>query len=578
MPTFCRRPAGLLALALLPCLLALLPAGAAEPRRPRLAVLVYFDQFRGDYLSRWEDLYGPDGFRRLTKDGAWFQNCHYPYANTVTAAGHTSVATGCSPETHGIIANDWYDRDAKADVYCVGSDRYERVPPRPAKAAAEEKDDKGDKEETAIRKKKYKGVSPERVLAPTLGDALKEATGGKGRVVALSFKDRAAAAPAGQHPDACYWFDPDGGVFATSTYYRDRPHSWVADFNAGRAADRWFDKEWTRLRPDLDYARYSGRDDQPGESKGVAQGVTFPHPFDGGPKKLKNLYYEQVYTSPAGNELLLELAKKAVEAEELGKHDTPDFLSLSFSCNDPVGHAWGPDSQEVLDVTLRSDLIVKELLAFLDAKVGKGNYTLALTADHGVCPLPEVSQSAGRAARRVLPPLLKAKANDFLTKTFGGDEKTRWVEEAIAPWVYLSREVMKQHDVKQEDVEAALADWLKKQTGIERAYTRTQLLKGVEAEDAVGQKVRRSFQAERCGDLYVLVKPYFLVYGLTGTSHGTPYEYDTHVPLVVFGAGVKPGVRKEEVTPQAAASILARALGIKPPAKADAPVPAGLFE
>jgi hypothetical protein len=583
MPSRCRRALVVLALLAISFALPLLlitprPAHAAEPERPRLAVLVFFDQLRGDYLTRWDELFGAGGFHRLEKDGAWFQDCHYDYANTITGAGHASVAGGCRPQTHGIIANEWFDRAAGAEVNCVSNDRYDRVPP-PVKAELKDTCDKAEeKPAETVKKKKYKGVAPDRLLAPVLADALKEATGGKGRVVSLSFKDRGAVLPGGKGPDACYWFDTDGGVFVTSTYYRDRPHAWVAAYNEGRPAERWLGKQWTRLDPKLDYERYSGKDDAPGEGKGSSQGVTFPHAFDGGPKKLKSVYFDAVYNSPFGNEMLLEMAKRAIDEEKLGRHEAPDLLCLSFSCNDPIGHVWGPDSQEVLDMTLRTDLVVKELLAALDDKVGKGRYVLALSADHGICPLPEAARARGHEAGRVPAALLKAKANEFLVKKFGGDDKTRYVAEGIHPWVWLNYDLVRTKRLNTTDVAQALADWLKQQPGILATYTHAQLVAGVAKDDDIGQMVRRSFHPDRCGDVGVVMKPYHIMYGLTGTTHGSPHSYDTHVPLLVYGPGVKSGVHKERVRPQAAAVILARALGIKPPASAEVSVPDGLFE
>jgi hypothetical protein len=569
--TSCRRflgpvlVAGLVALA--SCAVLVPPAATAAPPpddgRVRLAVLVVFDQLRGDYLGRWQDLFGSDGFRRLERDGAWFQNCHYAYANTVTAAGHASVATGASPSVHGLVENEWYDRAAGELAYCTTSDRYRRVPPVFPEAEG---------------KKKATGGTPDRLLAPTLGDALKAATGGKGRVVSLSLKDRSAILPGGRQPDACYWFDPAGGAFVTSTYYRDRVHPWVDDFNRGKPADQWFGRDWTRLRPDLDYEPRSSPDDQDGEGRGILQGRTFPHPMNAKLAGVGGLYYQALYTSPFGNDLLLDLAKRAVDAEELGRHDTPDLLCVSFSSNDAVGHVWGPDSQEVLDVTLRSDEIVRDLLAHLDSRVGKGRYLLALTADHGVCPLPEVSRRQGRDAGRLPLDFLTGQAQDFLDNTFGGDGTSRWFEMAPPPWVYLNRKLLEQRGLKSSQVEEALAGWLKKQPGIQAVYTRGQLQHGVSAGDGLGQAVLRSYYPERSGDLVIVLKPYWLFSSLLmTTTHGTPHAYDTHVPLLVYGPGVKAGTRADAVTPQAVAAILARGLGIEPPAKAEVPVPADLF-
>lgn len=542
------------------------PAAAADSARPKLVVLVYFDQLRGDYLSRWQTAFGEGGFRRLTAEGAWFTNCHYPYAYTVTAAGHASVAAGCPPQAHGVFGNDWYERAEGKAVNCVGSDRHEQVPPKTA-ADPDEDDKKAGKG----------GVSPERLLKPTIADALKDATGGKSKVVSLSMKNRGATLPAGRRPDAVYWMDGGTGQFVTSTYYRDAVHPWVAEYNATKPADRWRGKVWERLRPDLDYDRLSGPDDVAGESKGApGQGRTFPHPFEPADPKTKSAYYSAVYTSPFGNDVLLGLAEQAIDAEGLGADDVPDLLSLSFSSNDAVGHAWGPDSHEVLDVTLRSDLIVKRLLDVLDAKVGKGRYVLALTADHGICPLAEVSRAKGRDAARVQP-ATAAKVEAFLAETFGKGT-AKWVEAVSGPWVYLNAKAVAAAGLRRSGVEAALAAWLVKQAGVQAAYTRTQLTAGVPADDAVGAAVARSFYPARSGDVYVLLRPYHLPSAAlgTGTTHGAPWEYDTHVPLVVYGAGVKPGVREARVTPLATAAILAAAAGVPAPAAAE-PVPDGLF-
>lgn len=541
-------------------------AGADAAEKPRLAVLVVFDQLRGDYLTRWDTLFGEGGFHRLEKGGAWYQNCHYPYADTWTGAGHSSIATGCPPRVHGIIANEWYDRAAEATVSCVSSERYQRVPPFVFSTHVED------------GKKKPKGVSPERLLAPTLADVFKQATGGQGRVVSLSFKDRSAVLPGGRRPDACYWLDTANGEFVTSTYYRDVPHRWVVEFNRSRAGDAWMGASWTRLRDNLDYEKNSGPDDAAGEGT-LLFGRTFPHALGGGGViKLKPAYYGALYNSPFGNDLLLALAKKAIEAEKLGTRSTPDLLCLSFSSNDAIGHCWGPDSQEVLDVTLRSDEIIKELLACLDKQVGAGRYVLALTADHGVCPLPETTRRRGQEAGRIDPKSLKARASLFLGETFHVPaEDNRWLEAPEGSWLYLNRSLLERHKLKQSDVEAALAGWLRRQPGVQNVYTRSQLLAGPPADDAIGRSVWLSFYPQRSGDLRIIEKPYHLVTTkLTGTNHGTPHPYDTHVPLLVYGGGVRPGERRETITPLSAAAILAHALGVRPPPKA-APLPEALF-
>ena len=260
-------------------------------------------------------------------------------------------------------------------------------PPKPAQDAKD--------------KKKILGASPLRRREETIGDVLLRISKGKVKVGSLSIKDRAAILLAALRAHFVYWFSTGAGGFVTSTYYNDTLHSWVNDFNKRAPQDQWFGKDWTLFRANLDYAKYSGPDDVAAEATGFAQGRVFPHPMKGGLDKVGKKYYEALTNSPRGNDLLLALAKTAIVAEKMGQGEETDLLSLSFSSNDLIGHCWGPDSQEVLDVTLRSDVIIKELLDFLDTKVGKGQYLLVLSADHGICPIPEVAKSQGKDAGRV---------------------------------------------------------------------------------------------------------------------------------------------------------------------------------
>jgi len=557
-----------------------------ETDKPKLVVLVVFDQFRGDYLARWQELFTHDGFARLTKDGAWFKNCHYPYGTTVTGAGHASILTGTCPDKHGIVGNDFYDWKAGTKAYCAASPMYHRVPPAPKRntsipPAASASEAKSSAEET-------RGGSPQYLLVPTFADALKDATGGKAKVVGLSLKDRSAILPVGKQADVSYWLDSADGQFVTSSYYRDSPHPWVMAFNQRRLADQWACKEWDRLL-DIDYAKYSGPDAAEGEGEGIVgkenkfrQGMTFPHPFTAGGRKDK-AYYDAVVNSPAGNELLLEFVKEAVIAEQLGHHEAPDLLAVSFSSNDYIGHAWGPDSQEVLDVTLRSDRLMADFLAFLDKEVGRDNYLLVMTADHGVCPLPEMSAKKHIDTKRLQLKELADGAHEHLRKTFDKDATTKgkWFEiDPIPPWFYLNHRLIESCGLTVDEVAASLADYMVKQPGIERAFTRADLARTFGPEDPLARRVQRSFHPEHCGDVVVVSKPYYLFSdpkNPKGTTHGTPHPYDTYVPLLVFGANVKPGIREGPVVPQSAAAIFAQALGIKPPAAAEFPTPEGLF-
>jgi hypothetical protein len=290
-------------------------------------------------------------------------------------------------------------------------------------------------------------------------------------------------------------------------------------------------------------------------------------------------YYDTVYTSPFGNQLLLNFVLRALDEEDLGRHDVPDFLGVSFPANDPIGHVYGPDSQEVLDVTLRSDLIVRDLMVALDRRLGAGNYVLALSADHGVCPFPEVSAARGIDAKRLDPKAIMLEAPKHLNSVFGvTDENAVWFEKELFPWFYLNRKMLAARGLSEAAVADALADWLRKQPWAVAAYTRQQLSGPLPPIDQLGVMMQKSFRPERSGDVAVITKLYYLVYSTkTGTGHNSPHSYDTHVPLIVTGPGIPAGRSDEPVTPQAVATIFARSAGIPPPAQAEAAVPARLL-
>lgn len=559
---------------------------AVPPARVKLAVVVVFDQLRGDYLERWGPLFGPNGFNRLTNEGAWFADCHYPYATTTTGPGHASILSGCSPDKHGIINNNWFDRKEGLEVYCAGSLRYTDVPATPPLEK-----DAADAAAAPGQKKPKAAGTPDRLLAPTVADVLKEKTAGRGKVIGLSLKDRGAILPAGKQPDGAYWFDDR---FGTSTYYTDVLPKWVAELNRSKLADRWFDKPWERFRAGVDYDRYAGPDDGPGEPPGPypKPGPIFPHPLDSGLSEPGPKYYAALERSPFGNDLLLAAAKAAIEAEQLGADDVPDLLEVSFSSNDLVGHAWGPDSHEVLDVTLRSDALMADFLSYLDAKVGVGNYAVVLTADHGVCPNPEVSAKAGRDAKRVpFTPLLTvadaAIREKFGTEVSGPSEpekknsKPVWLDAAVLPHIYLKHKLLEAKGIDPAAMADVLAASLRGQPAVYRAYTRAEILSGT-GDDPLLRMVRKAYHADRGGDVYVVGQPYSL-YGsdkedASGTTHGSPHEYDTHVPLLAYGPGIPGGRRTEPVTPQHAAPIASTLLGLPVPRLCEYAVPATLTD
>lgn len=535
----------------------------------RLVVVVVFDQFRGDYLARWAAHFGPDGFERLKREGVWYSDAHLPYACTSTGPGHASIATGAPPSAHGIVENDWYDRKAAARVYCAQPEReHQRVPPlvvggQPARG-------------TGL------GFGPDRLLVETLADRLQNATGGKGRVVVLSIKDRAVAMMGGKRPTAAYCFDARDGVFHTGSNYRDAVHPWVEAFNKSGAVNRWVGKDWTRLRPELDYNALAGKDDAPGEGYGAKQGRVFPHPM-GDEKTPGPRYYAAVETSPFGNELLLDLAKTAISAEKLGRGEAADLLCVSFSSNDLVGHQWGPDSHEVLDTTLRSDRVVADLLGHLDAEVGKGRYAVVITADHGISPIPEQKKlpHAARLSVNDLLPQLPAALDEVFGPAPSG--LTRWLEldgrdaQQVWPWVYLNHAAIRARGADLEQVTNYAAQWLGNRHNSQLvAFTRKQIETGTLPPGAgpelrpLLEQVKLAYHPDRCGDVIVIPQPGVLVTGYPeGTSHGSPHPYDTHVPVLAAGLTI-PALGKQDRRASAllVAPIAAKALGIDPPSGA----------
>jgi arylsulfatase A-like enzyme len=534
------------------------PAGATA-RAARLVVLVVFDQMRGDYPQRWASEFGQDGFEKLKAEGVWYNNCHLPYACSSTGPGHASISTGAPPSVHGIVENRWFLRGVEKPVYCSSGDRpNQRVPPADH--------DTGD------------GLSPERLLVPAVGDSFRTATHKQGRVFSLSLKDRSAVLLGGKDPSGAYCFDTEDGQFHTSTYYRERVHPWVESFNASGAADRWVGRAWERLGSQQTYDRLAGPDDVIGEGSSPASRV-FPHalPADRGRK-----YYSALEVTPFGNDLLWEFAKAAIVWENLGREDAPDLLLLSYSSNDLIGHKYGPDSHEVMDVTLRSDRLLASMTAFLDDRVGAGKYAVVVTADHGVCPLPE-APTAPPGTRRVTPEQVAAGLGEALDTVFGqvGRVPGRWIEKSFGatfPWLYLDRRYIEDRGIPVEDVERYAEQWLGNRPAVQAAFGRSRLQAESFPAGELGRSVQLAFHPDRCGDVCVVTKPYILcsVAFSTGTNHGTPHEYDTHVPVLAYGAGVpKLGQREEAVSSLIVAPLVCRLLGIEPPPTAAETLPEG---
>jgi hypothetical protein len=482
--------------ALLLVISAALAAAPAQPERSdlRLILLIAVDQFRYDYLTRFRSEY-TSGLRRLLTDGAVFTDANLEHYPTVTAIGHSTMLSGATPSVSGIIGNDWYDRATAATVTSVSDPKV-----------------------TLLGAQGDAASSPHRLLVTTVGDQLKMASGAaRGsdaapRVIGVSLKDRAAILPVGRGADAAYWWDTKSGAFVSSTYYGPTLREWVAAFNKKRPADAWVGKPWSVLT----------------NPSSVFKSL----PKDAGPA-----LYQAVYDTPFGSDLLLDFATRALEEEKLGQRNAVDLLSVSFSSNDAIGHAFGPDSPEVRDVSIRTDRIIGALLERVDKLVGLQHTLIALTADHGVAPLPEVLQKqlmpGGRMASKDLFDPMQAA----LEKKFGPG---KWLLSTAGSSPYLNYELAAQAGVDLADVRRVAAQAAMAVPHVTRVYTRDDLMKGIIPDDRIGRRIIRGFNQQRSGDLEIILEPYWIRQA-TGSAHGTPYSYDAHIPLILMGARIKPG-------------------------------------
>lgn len=530
----------------------LAPAGESPAPPPALVVVITVDQFRGDYPARFREHLVPGGLNLLLQQGANFVDCRYRHAVTKTAAGHAVVLTGVHANVHGIINNAWIDRETLKRVNCVDDDSVEIL----GRA-----DDRGSAKLPGTTVPL--GASPRRLLATTVGDHLKLTRGGRSKVIGISSKDRSAILLAGKFADAAYWMDK--GRMVTSTHYMKELPAWVRAFNDAGRVDSFFGRTWDRILPVAAYDALQGPDDAPGEFGDFGLGRTFPRRVNGGAEKITPAYYDAFELTPYKSEVLMDFARTVVEQEKLGQRGVTDLLCLSFSVNDSVGHAFGPDSHEVMDITLRTDRMLAELFAFLDARVGLKRCTIVFTADHGVAPIPEQvkARSPGVSAGRVDNARLLKTCEAALDRAFGPlSDGRHWLVVDESSLLFL-RGVLKEKKVAQPAAEKVVRDALLTLEFVEAAYTRADLEAGV-ALGTYGEATLLSFNRERSGDLYYQMKPYW-VDRKTGTNHGAPYTYDTHVPLLWFGADVTPGVRTERVGVDDIAPTLARVLGLVAP-------------
>lgn len=487
-------------------LLFLAAAGvaAAASRPPKLVLALAVDQFRYDYLTRFRADYRA-GFSRLLTRGAVFTNAHYEHFPTVTAIGHSTFLTGATPAMSGIVGNDWFDRESGKNVTSVSDDTVKLLGGGNAN-----------------------GASPRRLLVSTIGDELKMAGGGKSKVIGISLKDRSAILPAGHMANGAYWFDAKSGNFVSSTFYFDKLPDWVRDFNAARPADRFKGATWGgRKYPD----------------------------------EIGERLYESLPESPFSNELIEALAERAVKAEQLGARGVTDLLAVSFSANDYVGHDVGPDAAAVREISLETDKILGKFFQFLDAQMGMDNVLVVLTADHGVAPLPETNQARKMPGGRIRPGVVRDAVQAALAQKYGSGN---WIQSPAEHSLYLNWALIREKKLDDAEVERTAARVALALPHVFRVYTRHQLMNGALANDQVGRRVQNGFFAKRAADVYILVEPYWM-FAQRGTTHGTTFSYDNHVPVIFMGPGIKAGSYHDAVAVNDIAPTLATMLGIETP-------------
>jgi predicted AlkP superfamily pyrophosphatase or phosphodiesterase len=532
----------------------LLVASAAAADRPKLIVVVSVDQLCQDYLIRFRDNFRPEGaFRRVFDHGSHYTQCHHRHAFTVTAPGHSVQLTGAYPATNGIVGNNWFDRFTGKEAYCVADPGVQ-----------------------VLGTTSTKPMSPKNLLVETVGDVLKLQTAGKSKVFGVAIKDRASILMTGHDADCAFWLE--NNVWVTSTYYRSDLPGYLRNLNEGQAIERFRGQKWELL---LDKDRYhnSGPDENDWENPPKGWTSAFPHQVAAKGELSAFDFGEHVLFSPFGNDLTLEAARAVVEGEKLGQDEYPDLLCINFSSNDYVGHAFGPHSLEVEDMTYRTDLQLAEFLKWLDATVGVGNWTFALTADHGVAPIVEFAkQFRLPAVRNPLGSLsavkdkLEARLRQQLHVPTGEKPLVQKVEDNQ---VYLQHDhpvfVKEDFEDKFRLAQRIVRDWLLDQQHVVAAVARDELATGGQSE--LNGQLQRAFHPRRSGDVLYVCAPY-CVPGGKGTTHGSPWHYDTHVPCLLFGAGVVPGGKFDRpVSPACFASTVAELTGCNwPSANSEQPL------
>ncbi len=496
---------------------------AQRTTKPRIIVGVVVDQMRYDYVYKYWDKYSNDGFKRLLRDGFSYEDMEYNYAPTVTGPGHAAVYTGAPPAVSGLANNEWYDRTLKRMVYVCDDSTVQKVGAP------------GDNGK----------ISPRKLIVTTVTDELKLFSNRRAKVIGVSLKDRASILPAGHLADAAYWFDSPSGAFVTSTFYLNQLPQWVQDFNARKQPDAYLSKTWTPLLPVDQYAE-SAPDASPFERPYAGAGAQPIFPYDLPKIRGASTGYDLLTQTPYGNAIVTDFAIAAMDNENMGSRaNMTDFLAMSYSSTDIIGHQFGPDAVEIEDVYLRLDLEIKKLLEYLDKKYGKDNALLFLTADHAAAHNPGYLQSLKAPAGYFDSKTLRDSLKGFYKRQFGRSDLLEFYEGLQ---VYINAAKVADAQLSMTDVAKATAQYLRRFAGVQEVYTAEDLRNGNSVNPFFG-KMQLGYAPGRSGDVFILIQSGWLdaPAGSKGTSHGTVYHYDAHVPMLWYGWKIKPGKSYESV-------------------------------
>jgi predicted AlkP superfamily pyrophosphatase or phosphodiesterase len=520
----------------------------------RLILQITVDGLRGDLINRYSSGFGENGFRYLMQNGVVYTNAHYQHANTETIVGHTTLATGAFPSEHGMVGNVWLDSETDELCYNIEDARSPILPTR-------QKTPEGEQVDPAQKKSRTQGRSPKAILSATFSDTLAAYYGGRSKIFGVSGKDRGAVAMAG-HTGKAFWYSTNTGDFITSTYYYQSYPNWASRWNDQRKAESYSEKKWTLLN-DRSIYLLKDQDDRPYEVDLKGYGRIFPHPFG---KSDDPLFYTRLLVSPVGDQLTLDFTKTLIENEKLGQDNIPDYLSISFSAVDAVNHFFGPSSLENEDIVLQLDRTLEDMFQFIDKKVGRENTLIVLSADHGMADMPEYMTELGFEAKRLYTDDVVSIADQAGKQLFGIDGLVRFF---FRPSLYLDHTKIKTAKLNHAKVAQAIAAAITDTKGIAIAVSRSGL-PPIQKTPLLTQ-IQRNYHASRSGDIYVVQEPYWFMFekGQIAAMHGSPWRYDTHVPIIFLGPKIKPQKIDRLVHPVDIAPTLAALLGMTPPSSAN---------